>query len=346
MIRLSCTNCRQVLTIDDAFAGGVCRCQHCGTIQTVPASAAGGAEVTAGGPNLGGARVGTNGGSLFGGSGAGHAVEGTGLDDLAGAVASSGLSSRRLTRPQTAGAAPGRPAPAPRGRGVAAFAAAGVVIVALLGVIAYLATRGTAPTPAAVDPTINRPGVPVTPTPAGPHFCSTPLAGDTVVYVLDCGFATQEIFPALKDATLKSVASLGSDRHFQIIFWPATGDDPVAYPATSPTYATKDNVDAARRALDDVSAFGQTDAKPALALALRQAPDMVVLATAKSWALDDAWAKDVLAARGSAAVRVDTFSLGPATAPADATPALKAVADRTGGTYAVVTNDDLKAAGD
>jgi hypothetical protein len=27
-----------VLQIDDAFAGGVCRCQHCGTIQTVPAS--------------------------------------------------------------------------------------------------------------------------------------------------------------------------------------------------------------------------------------------------------------------------------------------------------------------
>lgn len=36
MIRLDCSNCQTVLTIDDAFAGGVCRCQHCGTIQTVP----------------------------------------------------------------------------------------------------------------------------------------------------------------------------------------------------------------------------------------------------------------------------------------------------------------------
>lgn len=36
MIRLECSNCRTVLTIDDAFAGGVCRCQQCGTIQTVP----------------------------------------------------------------------------------------------------------------------------------------------------------------------------------------------------------------------------------------------------------------------------------------------------------------------
>lgn len=38
MISLTCTSCQKVLEIDDAFAGGVCRCQHCGTIQTVPAS--------------------------------------------------------------------------------------------------------------------------------------------------------------------------------------------------------------------------------------------------------------------------------------------------------------------
>ncbi len=36
MISLPCTHCQRVLTIDEAFAGGVCRCQHCGTIQTVP----------------------------------------------------------------------------------------------------------------------------------------------------------------------------------------------------------------------------------------------------------------------------------------------------------------------
>ena len=36
MISLECSNCKTVLNIDDAFAGGVCRCQQCGTIQTVP----------------------------------------------------------------------------------------------------------------------------------------------------------------------------------------------------------------------------------------------------------------------------------------------------------------------
>src|SRR6185369_17907745 len=36
MISLNCTSCKKVLEVDEAFAGGVCRCQHCGTIQTVP----------------------------------------------------------------------------------------------------------------------------------------------------------------------------------------------------------------------------------------------------------------------------------------------------------------------
>ena len=38
MISLTCTSCKRSLEIDDAFAGGVCRCQFCGTIQTVPAN--------------------------------------------------------------------------------------------------------------------------------------------------------------------------------------------------------------------------------------------------------------------------------------------------------------------
>jgi hypothetical protein len=36
MINLQCSNCKTTLAVDDAFAGGVCRCQHCGTIQKVP----------------------------------------------------------------------------------------------------------------------------------------------------------------------------------------------------------------------------------------------------------------------------------------------------------------------
>src|SRR5476651_291208 len=89
MISISCTNCKTVLSIDDAFAGGVCRCQHCGTIQTVPAKARDGAAVGATGQSIGGMK------SSYQNSDVGS---GTGLDELAGIVVSSGLSSSRLTR--------------------------------------------------------------------------------------------------------------------------------------------------------------------------------------------------------------------------------------------------------
>ncbi|MCC6581593.1 MAG: hypothetical protein IT440_14265 [Phycisphaeraceae bacterium] len=36
-MELECPQCRQVLEIDEAFAGSVCRCSHCGALMTVPA---------------------------------------------------------------------------------------------------------------------------------------------------------------------------------------------------------------------------------------------------------------------------------------------------------------------
>src|SRR5436190_20605590 len=84
MISLTCTHCKTVLTIDDAFAGGACRCQHCGTIQTVPVKLKGSAKAA---PAVGK--------TLYRNKARGGST-GTGLDDLADAVLSSGLSSERL----------------------------------------------------------------------------------------------------------------------------------------------------------------------------------------------------------------------------------------------------------
>jgi hypothetical protein len=36
MITINCTKCARILELDDAFAGGVCRCGTCGAIQHVP----------------------------------------------------------------------------------------------------------------------------------------------------------------------------------------------------------------------------------------------------------------------------------------------------------------------
>src|SRR5215204_1740376 len=91
MISLTCTNCRTVLTIDDAFAGGVCRCQHCGTIQTVPTHLKGSAN-RASGASTPGAKTQK---AIFSRDRAAESGVrvGTGLDELAEIVASSGFGS-------------------------------------------------------------------------------------------------------------------------------------------------------------------------------------------------------------------------------------------------------------
>src|SRR4051812_33253369 len=102
MIQINCTNCKALLQIDDAFAGGVCRCRHCGTIQTVPKhlkNANGDAESVAAAAATEAVGSGKAAKTLYQkkkGVDPGGAGSGTGLDDLAGIVASSGLASIRL----------------------------------------------------------------------------------------------------------------------------------------------------------------------------------------------------------------------------------------------------------
>src|ERR1700710_2160597 len=97
MIQINCTQCQEVLQIDDAFAGGVCRCKHCGTIQTVPKRLKGSngdsAAITQSAMAAGISLTRTAGKNPTYDQGSG-----TGLDDLAGIVASSGLSSSRLRK--------------------------------------------------------------------------------------------------------------------------------------------------------------------------------------------------------------------------------------------------------
>ena len=99
MISITCTQCRTVLTIDEAFAGGVCRCQHCGTIQTVPKAAATASSsfnpAATTSKSLYQTKSGRNTSGNIATSGA---TSPSGLDDLAQAVVSSGLSGSGLRR--------------------------------------------------------------------------------------------------------------------------------------------------------------------------------------------------------------------------------------------------------
>src|SRR6478672_3397887 len=94
MISLTCTKCKATLEMDDAFAGGVCRCQYCGTIQTVPSRLQGTGRPSS--PSATGQKA------LYAGAGntsggMGGALPSSGLDDLATAVASSSGLSNNLT---------------------------------------------------------------------------------------------------------------------------------------------------------------------------------------------------------------------------------------------------------
>ena len=321
MIRISCTNCKTVLSIDDAFAGGVCRCQHCGTIQTVPITAKDPTAASVAGQSMGGSRV------L-----APTPSAASGLEDLAGVVVSSGLASKRL---KTSAAGPATTGGVKPKSQMPLLVILGVVIAGLVGAVVFLAMKPGSGTTPSNGPTVTGGGPAAPAAPDKPNFAGLDLDAPTVVYLLDRGSATKEMFGTLKDAALKSAASLGPERKFAIVFW--NNGSAAAYPDGSTTFASPSNIDAARKAIDDISAFGASDAVPALTQALSLSPDVIVLATAKGWDLDDGWVQSMMTARGTSPVKIDTVNLGTA----GSGNALKALAGKTGGTFAEVDGTAL-----
>jgi hypothetical protein len=341
MISISCTNCKALLTIDEAFAGGVCRCQHCGTIQTVPTAAGkGGAGTTSGsavsGQSLGGSKI----------IATKQATSGTGLDELADIVASSGLagsglSSRRLSRSstvgtagQTGGAAPPKAKMLPVAIGGAAF---GAVVV---GLVLFVVLRGSSPSDVTTTGDGSAGAVSGGDAAAsrGPSFAGVALDGNNIAYVLDCGSGTREVFELLKMATLRSIASLGPNRKFQVLFWANDQDPPQVFPATGLTYATDKKIDELRVMLDGMAAYGSTDAAPALEKAYSQSPDAVVLATGKGPDLSEEFSTGVNMALRGLKIRTYTFAVGEG-----GSEVLKKVADSTNAEYRQVSPSQLNA---
>lgn len=340
MISITCTNCRTILTIDDAFAGGVCRCQHCGTIQTVPTHLKGSATRAAA-TTSGAAKTQK---AVFARDRAAESGVrvGTGLDELAEVVASSGIGSAG------SGLRSGRlrnsPASAPPRFGAKSLAlwlsVAGGVIVVLLVIVVWLAMSRSSPQQArGVTESKSTVAGDVAPVSVGPNFCGITLDAPVVIYVLDRGSATSDVFDALKEATYKSIESLGADRKFQVIFWNNGQDE--SYPSGLPAYARTDNVSAARRAMEDVIAFGQTDPTNALKRAIANKGDVIVLATAKGLDLDPGLVQQTLQIRKTSTVRIHTIAIGDLDSPV-----LKDIAAKTGGEYKTVTASTLRTFGE
>jgi len=328
MIDLTCTNCKELLKIDDAFAGGVCRCRHCGAIQTVPSRLREKSGAAASGKTAAKTLYQNPSRSSLG-SGIGS---GTGLEELASVVASSsGLSSGRLRR--ATAQEPGR-----LRRLTPAIAVAAAFALVAAGAVALWLAGGSRP----AQP---KPGASVAGGSTGavsparqPEFCGIPLDDRVIIYVIDRGSGTSDVFGHLKEACYKSIESLGPERKFQIIFW-NNGTD-AAFPNSGPTFANSTNLEAARRALDEVNAHGQTDVAPALRRAVGENPGTIVLATGKGYDLDDAFVAVVEGIRGASNVKISTFAVGPG----EPGSALKSIALRTGGRFAAVPTSMLREA--
>lgn len=330
MITITCTNCQTSLTMDEAFAGGVCRCQHCGTIQTVPKAAKHGGS--------GGSMAGSK--TLWKQKTPSDTSAGTGLDELADIVASSGLAGSGLQsgglrkRPSTATATP----PAANKKLVPILAGAGgaIAVVLILGI--WFLIRGDNPAGEVIDSgpgIVNTGGSAVAV--AGPGFGPVKLkSANTVAYIIDRGGGSINAFGDLRNLTAKSIASLGSDRKFQIVFW-QIGNEVYAYPENGATTAGESAVNEATRKInDDVYAFGYSRIGPALKKAAAANPDTLVIATGKGADLTEEFTKDVKENLPGNVV-VHTLNLGNGEAPL-----LKALAEETGGEYHVLSEADLK----
>ena len=325
MIDLSCIKCQHPMQVDDAFAGSACRCQKCGTIQTVPGRTRA-AQPTGAGTIK----------TLY----THHAranTPGSGLDALADVVASSGLGSG--LRDATSGAGK----PSTKRLPVLAIIAGGAGGIVAAVVATFILSRPNSATTGTNGPTsgVNQTNrAQSSATARSANFCGVTLNEPVVVYVLDRGNSTRDAMGYLVAATVQSIRSLGADRKFQVIFWD-NGQSEAAYPGGGPQYATPETINAAQRVLEGVVAFGRTDAEPAIKKALAVKPGAIVLVTAKGAELDDAFNQTMTHLQKSAGgtTKIHTIAIGQ---PGEA---LAKIALATGGEHKSLTPGELRDAG-
>lgn len=355
MISLTCTKCKATLEMDDAFAGGVCRCQYCGTIQTVPSRLKG-----SGRP---GSPASITQKALYAGSGntGGGAMPSSGLDDLATAVASSGISSNlssQASSSATSSSKASAPKAKPANKMPLYLALGGCGVLAIVVVILLISrSGGDKPTPGPDTSTPQRsttggktPGGQTPPntaaqlnTPSGPHFGPLAISGSKVVYVIDRGSANVSVFDPLKSVIVDSVVSLGPAAKFQVLFWTPGGpkDNPneYAYPKGKLVAATSTEADKLRKELEDISTGTATDVSAALKEAVsKRDADVIIIATAKGF-LDDSFAANVKKIRGNKKMPIHTVDL---TESGDGRAVLEKIANDTGGTYINIKPSALK----
>ena len=347
MISVNCSQCRAVLEMDDAFAGGVCRCHYCGTIQTVPANAKRAAQVAAtqAAPAVQGAS------RQVGAAAADSPAYGDGLSALANAISDNGATRAAAQAPAPPAATVDYARPqqqksllVPLLIGLAILVLLMCVLLGylILGRTTVVSTGGGGPgtggTGGPPGSSPNSSGDPAVVVPTDPHFLGIDLTNaSSVVYVLDRGQATAELFDTLKEATYRSLETLKPGQKFQIIFWDKPGEQ-LGYPADGPVGVSKQEIDAAREQFADVIASGRATADSAIARAAQGKPAVIVLVTGKAFDLEEELVRKVQNATAASGTKVHTVALRSD----DGNTVLKDIASRTSGEFKVVQEPELR----
>jgi hypothetical protein len=356
MIRINCTNCKAQLSIDEAFAGGVCRCQYCGTIQTVPKhlkadAAATPVPTTKPAGNGDSSKVLHKKKSRTAGSDLGLS---SGLDAIADAVASSGLSGSGLSSNYGLGrreplVEPSASRPA-NNKLLPLLVISGVLIILLVGVVIGLLMKNTGGNGGGSTPD-NRTGnestgsntAPRVVTPAdtrvtGPAMLGLPLNESSIIFLLDRGSGMRNNIDYEKMAALNAIDSLRPEQKFQVIFWKVDNEkDPLAYPKTLVSASNKEEVKKCAAAVDEVGTYGTSNATLALEKAFASKPGAIVLVTGKQ--MDDTLLKMVMDARKTNTTRVHCLSLGEK----GSAKVMQDIASKTGGIFRLVKPEELQA---
>ena len=350
MISLTCSNCGETLEVDDAFVGGVCRCQHCGTIQAVSGEDSddiqGGATTGSGGAGVRTAPKKAV--PLYRREEERDAAAASGLDELADVVASSGIMSSGLHRHGRAARGGGRPGgggkraedraavkgkPGDRKLAIAIGLAAVFAVVAA-GLAVALVSNGGGLDDDQTDREL---------TPAEPATFAGVTLGRRVVFVVDRGSQTQPVFAGLSTVLRETLEAMpAGDHEFQLIFWSRPDADaalPPYAPGRSPRRATTDTVTSAIELLETVPTGGFTDAMPALQLAVETQPDQVFLVTGKASTLHQKFADDALAVVDGVSTTVHAVAVG--NVDEGPTRPLRQISTRTGGQFIALPTASL-----
>lgn len=268
-LKIRCTECRKKISVDDAFAGGICRCPYCKALVIVQGVAA---EATGARPDAPISRP------------AEPAYRPDAPPGMPGLPQAPKPASQPLTHERVPMARPVKI------QGIVSLILLAMMLTTIVVVI-VLAVKYSGSGKAGATKTMpaasqgGGPAATVNPL-ARPQEGASMIAGmplkSPVIFCVDAASGMRDTFDFARLMVLQSVKSMSPGDRFTVLVVTEEGPKFMGDNFSSPDLGK----DSARRLLTAVSPAGATDLAPALQAALKRKPAMIVLLARK--ALDDA----------------------------------------------------------